>query len=92
MLPAVRLSPWTRTVKGDPRTLLPLYLTVTKYFPGAMGVYDTSYLKLTKKSVIKKFGRFSMTVLWFMAVNRFLPIIHLVASQVNFAWSVDGDG
>ena len=31
-------SPWTRTVKGEPRTLLPLYLTVTKYLPGAIGV------------------------------------------------------
>ena len=27
-----------------------------------------------------------------LILQRSLPIIHLVASQVDFAWSVDGDG
>ena len=38
-----RLSPAIWTENGDPLIFFPLYLTVTKYFPGTIGVYATSY-------------------------------------------------
>ena len=41
-LAPTRLSPLTFTENGDPLTFLPLYFTVTKYFPGTIGVYRTS--------------------------------------------------
>ena len=42
VLPPTKLSPPTLTENGDPLTFFPLYLTVTKYLPGTIGVYRTS--------------------------------------------------
>ena len=79
----LRLSPPTCTEKGEPLMLFPLYFTVTKYFPGTIGVYATSYPSSTSLQLRSTFDGPSTVIAKVPAPTSDVSIVNTDACPVT---------